>query len=78
MYSEDSFRVALKRAVGDTGLLPPGVIPVFSHDIICFLRPVVDSGILPTHISSGCCRFWDDSRLAHTGQPVAICQPKTT
>lgn len=28
-------------------------------------------GILPTHISSCCWRSWDDSRSAHTGQPVA-------
>jgi len=76
--SEGSFRAALRKAVGDTALLPPGAIAVFSHGIIRFLRPVVDSGILPTHISSGFCWSWDDSRSAHTGQPVAIYQPKPT
>lgn len=34
LSSEDSFRFTLKKAVGDTGLLPAGVIPVFSHGII--------------------------------------------
>lgn len=32
--SEGGFRLALKKAVWDTVLLPPGLIPVFSHDTI--------------------------------------------
>lgn len=42
---------------------------------LCFPMILSESeagcGILPTRISCCCCRSWDDSRSAHTGQPVA-------
>lgn len=30
----------------------------------------MDAGILPTHISSGCCRSWDDSGSACAQSPA--------
>lgn len=72
MGSGDSFRGALEKAVGDTGLFPQGSSLCFPMILSDFWKPVVDSGILPTHISVGCCRSWDDCGSAHTGQPVAV------
>lgn len=63
------------RLLGTQHCSPRGRPSVFSsHYLIC----EVGCGILPTHISSCCWRSRDDSRSAHTGQPVVIYQPRLT